>query len=111
MLPAAMRIGSSPPSAHPSPPAASYDFLHFWYDCAVPRLDAGFQSGCCCSTSAAAVFLCENGRGDRAVKAQQSDSFRREAEAGGAKNRLVAELANRIGTLGSRDGGHRRQSR
>jgi len=34
------------------------------------------------------------------VKAQQSDSFRLEAEADGVKNRLIAELANRIGTLG-----------
>jgi methyl-accepting chemotaxis protein len=34
------------------------------------------------------------------VKAQQSDSFRLESEAAGAKDRLIAELANRIGSLG-----------
>ena len=34
------------------------------------------------------------------MKAQQSETFRLEAEADGVKNRLIAELANRIGTLG-----------
>jgi len=34
------------------------------------------------------------------VKAQQSESYRLEAEADGVKDRLIAELADRIGTLG-----------
>ncbi|OQW55538.1 MAG: hypothetical protein A4S14_12925 [Proteobacteria bacterium SG_bin9] len=34
------------------------------------------------------------------MKAQQSESYRLEAEADGVKDRLIAELADRIGTLG-----------